>query len=152
MSPDLILYPPIERHGVIGDRRTAGLVAADGTLAWLCLPNYEGPSVFSAQLDAQRGGFWRMGPASLRLGQQHYMEDTKAAQRYVEWLTTLDSSTDAPFQPVYGIDGRTELSQRERKDLSGYRGSRPVRVGNHAFHMHQPDSLGFLANCMWIYL
>ncbi|HLG71274.1 MAG TPA: trehalase-like domain-containing protein, partial [Chloroflexota bacterium] len=33
-------YPPIERHGAIGNRRTAALVAADGTIDWLCMPDY----------------------------------------------------------------------------------------------------------------
>lgn len=35
-------YLPIEQHGIIGDRRTAALVAADGTLDGLCLPDFAG--------------------------------------------------------------------------------------------------------------
>ena len=66
-------YPPIGRHGVIGDRRTAALVAADGTLDWLCLPIYDGSPVFGALLDARRGGFWRAGPAVPTQGGQRYL-------------------------------------------------------------------------------
>lgn len=55
-------YPPIERHGVIGDRRTAALVAADGTLDWLCLPAYDSPPLFGVLRDTEQGGFWRFGP------------------------------------------------------------------------------------------
>ncbi len=72
-----IPYPPIERHGVVGDRRTAALVAADGTLDWLCLPDYDGAPVFGALLDAERGGGWRLGPAAAP-GEQRYLDDSAA--------------------------------------------------------------------------
>jgi GH15 family glucan-1,4-alpha-glucosidase len=84
-----IPYPPIEKHGVTGDRRTAALVAADGTLDWLCLPDYDGACLFGALLDAQRGGFWRCGPAVRTLGQQHYLEESAAL------LTTWDTTSYA---------------------------------------------------------
>ncbi|MGE3273351.1 MAG: trehalase-like domain-containing protein, partial [Chloroflexota bacterium] len=74
----IIAYPPIERHGVIGDRRTAALVAADGTIDWLCLPDYDGTVVFVALLDEARGGFWRAGPAAATLGRQRYQDDSAA--------------------------------------------------------------------------
>ena len=70
----LIPYPALERHAVIGDRRTAALVAADGTLDWLCLPDYDGTVVFGALLDSARGGHWRVGPAALTAGEQAYEE------------------------------------------------------------------------------
>lgn len=44
-------YPAIERHGITGDRRTAALVAADGTIDWLYLPDYDGDIVFGDLLD-----------------------------------------------------------------------------------------------------
>jgi GH15 family glucan-1,4-alpha-glucosidase len=68
--PPFIPYPPIEKHGVIGDRRTAALVAADGTLDWLCLPDYDGESLFAALLDTSEGGFRRFGPGLAALGRQ----------------------------------------------------------------------------------
>ncbi len=69
-------YPPIEQHGVIGDQRTAALIAADGTLDWLCLPDYDGAPGFGALLDAHQGGFWRMGPAEVIPGTQRYLDNT----------------------------------------------------------------------------
>ena len=69
-----IPYPPVERHGVVGDRRTAALVAADGTVDWFCLPCYDHPPVFGALLDAERGGHWRLGPAHPSLGRQRYLD------------------------------------------------------------------------------
>ncbi|HEU5368720.1 MAG TPA: glycoside hydrolase family 15 protein [Ktedonobacterales bacterium] len=73
-----IPYPPIEKHGVIGDRRTAALVAADGTLDWLCLPDYDGESICAALLDAKEGGYWRCGPSVASLGEQRYLEESAA--------------------------------------------------------------------------
>ncbi len=53
---------PIEEHGVIGDLRTVALVGTDGTLDWLCFPNFDSPSVFAALLDPERGGHFRISP------------------------------------------------------------------------------------------
>ncbi len=359
-------YPPIERHGVIGDRRTAALVAADGTLDWMCLPNFDGGSTFSLLLDKSRGGYWRIGPEVPVLGHQRYVEDTAvlvtewdldgaqleltdtmvwpedkrreglqdrrvvirrlrcaggdvacsfdlyptddftpissvhetaggltftaagrtfglwttfpvriegdsirvsaqfrvdeefwavlsreeppsawsvdraraaledtatywrdcllrlelpetcpprikrsamlvylltyapqgsvvaaptsslperiggdrnydyryswvrdaslsmatlgllgdtpSAERYMGWLARRDSSTESPLQVVYRVGGGTELTQQERTDLEGYKGSLPVRFGNHAAGQRQLDSLGFLAECALVYL
>ena len=72
----MVPYAPIEKHGVTGDRRTAALIAADGTVDWLCLPDYDGAPLFGALLDAGRGGFWRMGPVLPSLGSQRYEPDT----------------------------------------------------------------------------
>ncbi|MBA3451365.1 MAG: hypothetical protein H0T18_09155, partial [Chloroflexia bacterium] len=71
-----IPYPPIGAHGVIGDRRTAALVAADGTLDWFCLPIYDGQPLFASLLDARQGGFWRAGPERPCLGHGRYIADS----------------------------------------------------------------------------
>lgn len=76
-------YPAIERHGIIGDRRTSALVAADGTLDWLCLPDYDGDIIFGALLDWDKGGQWRLGPAAMMQGEQSYDGQTMTLQ--TEW-------------------------------------------------------------------
>ncbi|OJV95982.1 MAG: hypothetical protein BGO39_03880 [Chloroflexi bacterium 54-19] len=72
-SIPFIPYPPVEKHGVTGDRRSAALVAVDGTLDWLCWPNYDSPPLFGVLLDAAKGGYWRIGPASPVPGQQTFL-------------------------------------------------------------------------------
>lgn len=366
-APLTIPYPAIARHGIVGDRRTAALVAADGTIDWLCLPEYDGQPIFGSLLDHERGGHWRIGPVTPAHGEQRYaartaslvttwrvdggrleLTDTMAwpaddrpsdlhakrvllrrlrctrgraqcrseyrprwdfdrvaytvgadgeatfaageismrlwsqrpheltppdgacssfelrsgdefwavldaggdaapwsaerarelmadaeqfwrrwsrtlpplgkqaarvrrsailvhllsyapagslvaapttslperlrgdtnfdyryawirdaslslailsmvhgtggAESYMNWLGRLGSSTEAPLQIVYGIRGETNLSQCERNDLHGYRGSRPIRVRNHAYEQSQHDSLGYLNDCVQIYL
>ncbi len=76
--PPFVPYPSIERHAVVGDRRTAAMVATDGTVDWLCLPDYDGPAIFAALLDAERGGFWRLGLPRPTLGEQRYEADGSA--------------------------------------------------------------------------
>jgi alpha,alpha-trehalase len=335
---ELIPYPALERHGLIGDRRTAALVAADGTIDWLCLPDYDGEAAFGALLDAGRGGFWRVGPARLWTGEQTYVGDTpvlrtrwssdeyalelcdamasarderasgsedtrvilrrlhclrgavdcvslfhpfaaalrlwssrphlssafrlssgdvvwlvasygetppwnveradhamhdveafwrdtaaqlrrsiddseivrsaitlrllefapagssvaapttslperiggdwnadyrltwvrdaslamatlarlgdlESAARYLEWLARLEPSDQgAPLQVLYSIRGDRSVEQRDRHDRTGYRGSKPVRIGNNAFKQCQLDIFGYLADCVLVFL
>jgi GH15 family glucan-1,4-alpha-glucosidase len=92
-SPPFIPYPPLNRHGVLGDRRTAVLVAADGTIDWFALPDYAGHLIFGCLLDARKGGFWRLGPGIRQLGKQSYVKDT----------TSLVTIWDLP-------EGRLELT------------------------------------------
>jgi GH15 family glucan-1,4-alpha-glucosidase len=67
---------PIAQHAVIGDRRTGAMVAADGTINWFCAPDFDAPSLFGSLLDAQNGGYCRLGPANAALGRQRYEADS----------------------------------------------------------------------------
>ena len=106
-----IPYPPIEKHGTIGDRRTAALVAADGTLDWLCLPDYDGESLFAALLDAKEGRFWRFGPRIASLGQQRYLGERAAL---VTTWTTPSSRLELTDIMAWPQDKRPDALQESR--------------------------------------
>jgi GH15 family glucan-1,4-alpha-glucosidase len=57
-------YQPIENYGIIGDLHSVALVGMDGSIDWLCLPDFDSPSVFAAILDDEKGGRFKIAPAS----------------------------------------------------------------------------------------
>jgi alpha,alpha-trehalase len=69
-------YPHLEDLALIGDGTTAGLVAMDGTIPWLCVPRFDAPPLFSSLLDAERGGFFRVAPVGAVESRQRYEGDT----------------------------------------------------------------------------
>jgi len=70
-------YQPIENYGLIGNMRTAALVGMDGSIDWLCWPNFDSPSVFAAILDDRKGGRFRIAPTGANFRhKQFYWPDT----------------------------------------------------------------------------
>jgi alpha,alpha-trehalase len=63
-----------------------------------------------------------------------------------------DAGTDWDLQIMYGIDGRKDLTEQTLDYLTGWRNSRPVRVGNGAWDQHQNDVWGMLLDAVDIHL
>jgi GH15 family glucan-1,4-alpha-glucosidase len=70
-------FQPIENCGVIGNMRSIALVGMDGSIDFLCYPDFDSPTVFAALLDDDRGGCFQIHPrlADTRV-RQLYLPDT----------------------------------------------------------------------------
>lgn len=64
------------------------------------------------------------------------------AARWRDWLLRAAAGMPQRLQPVYGIDGEHRLAEWTADWLGGFRGSRPVRVGNAAYTQLQIDIYG----------
>ena len=70
-------YQPIENYGVIGDLHTVALVGMDGSIDFMCVPEFDSPSVFAALVDEGRGGRFQVAPIFDQARQkQLYLPDT----------------------------------------------------------------------------
>jgi GH15 family glucan-1,4-alpha-glucosidase len=79
-------FPPIGEYAFLSDCHTGALVAPDGSVEWLCLPRFDGPSVFGALLDRSAGMF-RLAP---------YGVDVPAGRRYVPGTNVLETTWMTP--------------------------------------------------------
>jgi GH15 family glucan-1,4-alpha-glucosidase len=71
---------------------------------------------------------------------------------FIDWLAHRARADHAgELQIVYGIDGRKQLPEHTLEHLEGYRGSRPVRIGNAAYRQRQLDIYGELLDSLYLY-
>lgn len=68
-------YKPLSAYGLIGDTRSVALVGDDGSMDWLCLPDFDSPGVFAALLDP-RAGHFSVRPTTPFRAQQRYEPGT----------------------------------------------------------------------------
>ena len=68
---------PIENYGVIGNMQSIALVGMNGSIDFLCYPNFDSPTVFAALLDDDKGGRFEIRPQLSRMRvRQLYLPET----------------------------------------------------------------------------
>lgn len=78
---------------------------------------------------------------------------TEEAARFMQWLEARchELNPDGSLQIMYGVDGQHLLTEETLDHLEGYKGSRPVRIGNGAYNQLQLDIYGELMDSVYLY-
>lgn len=78
---------------------------------------------------------------------------TREAAQFMHWLEARchELNPDGSLQIMYGIGGEHTLAEQTLDHLEGYRGSKPVRIGNGAFGQLQLDIYGELMDSVYLY-
>jgi pentatricopeptide repeat protein len=116
-------HKSIEDHGVIGDLYTVALVSTAAVVDFLCLPDFDSPSIFASILDSENGGYFSIAPSCGDCrSKQMYLPETNI-------LTTRFLSEDAVAEVVdYMPIGESEDRHRLVRTVRGIRGNLDFRV------------------------
>ena len=114
-------FPPIADYGFISDCENSCLIAADGSIEWMCLPRPDAPSIFGALLDRTAGTF-RFGPSNTHVPhQRRYLPGTMVMETTwhtpTGWVIVQDFLSMGPVQQ----GGRRPQYRRTPSDVTAMR-------------------------------
>ena len=81
----------------------------------------------------------------------HYLNLDWEADEFMQFVADLEPNKDGGLQIMYGIDGRRDLTESTRDELTGYEGAHPVRIGNGAFDQRQNDVYGAVLDSLLLH-
>ncbi|EIK96001.1 glycoside hydrolase 15-like protein [Pseudomonas sp. M47T1] len=115
---------PIQAHGIIGDMRSAALIADTGSVDFFCWPDFDSPSIFTALLDTPEAGVFELAPVLPDARrQQIYLPDSNILQ--TRWIDTESVIEVTDLMPIGdSVDDLPRLVRRVR----AVNGSAQVRM------------------------
>lgn len=90
----------IEDYAMIGDLETSALVSRDGSIDWLCWPNFSSPACFAGLLGTAGNGYWRIKPKGEVRSTRSYRDGTLILETRFETEQGEILLTD--FMPIRG--------------------------------------------------
>ncbi|GAA1993657.1 glycoside hydrolase family 15 protein [Microbacterium pumilum] len=81
----------------------------------------------------------------------HFLNLDWEADEFMQFVADLEPNEDGGLQIMYGIDGRRDLTETTRDELSGYEGAKPVRLGNGAYDQRQNDVYGAVLDSLLLH-
>jgi len=117
-------YADLRSYAAIGDGRTIALIARDGRVDWLPLPEMDSQVVFGALLDAESGGCIELCPVEAFTSQREYVEHTNVL---TTTFTTASGSVRVTDSLNSGNAGRLPWSELARR-IEGLTGSVEVHA------------------------
>jgi len=116
--------PPIEDNALIGDLHTAGLVGKDGSINFLCLPEFDDGSCFTSLLGTPDNGRWKIAPLRpVRSVKRRYRGDSLILETEMDTAEGTVRLTD--FMPI------RRGAPRVVRIIEGLRGSVTMRFELH---------------------
>lgn len=104
-------YKPIENYGIIGDLNTVALVGLNGSIDFMCFPNFDSPSIFASMLDEKNGGYFIIAPLLNEIrNKQMYIPDTNVL--LTRFLSSDGVGEITDFMPVEDQFGGNILVRR----------------------------------------
>jgi len=121
IEPRKNTHAPIESYAVIGDCETAALVGLDGSIDWLCWPNFSSAACFARLLGTEENGRWLLAPAD---------KVAKTTRGYREHTLILETTFEADGFTVMLIDFMPLRSDNPDiiRIVKGIRGSAPMKM------------------------
>src|SRR5215471_18240168 len=110
-------YQPLENYGVIGDLRTVALVGMNGSIDFMCFPEFDSPTIFAALLDNKRGGRFSLSPQLAGWKpKQFYLPDSNVLlSRFLSDEGVAEVSDFMPITPL----GHSHALVRRAKTVRG---------------------------------